>query len=989
MPAIAELSVADWHRLNRLLETALGLEAEARTAWLRGLASTEFDLLPLLQQLLSPRDLTETAQFAVLLPARAWAEAPVTTEQAGQLIGPYRLERELGVGGMGTVWLAARADGAFERQVALKLPHAEWIDRGLAQRFARERAMLASLNHPNIAQLYDAGWSETGRPYLALEYVEGQPLPAWCAQQQLDTAARLRLFVDVIRAVAHAHARLIVHRDLKPSNVLVTAAGEVKLLDFGIAKLLADETASAAETELTRLAGRALTPSYAAPEQILGEPISTAADIYALGVLLFELLTGERPYRLSRADVQRRAALEEAIVHVDAPAPSSVVKDQARKRALRGDLDAIVLKALRKAPEQRYETAAAFADDIERYLNRMPVQAQRSSRAYRLRRFLARNRFAVGAVSAVIVALAVGLGVALWQATVARNEAARANTIKDFVLSIIQQADPRAAQASRVADLAMLKTIEQRIEKEFKGSAVERLQLRTAVARAYEQRGHHESARVLIRRALEEAEAANLSDDLAFLKARVLATSWLILDEPSVLDLDRVIERLRGYGPDGVEALVDGLIWRVGVAYRFERRTGMTWDTLYADGREAFDLAGRHLKPISGRQLHAAVHLAGHLLDETGNSRNLEDRSRESVGVLEAALANARADPDMEVGSLDLNLADAMYGYILCDLGRPQEAVRRMLDAMAVVRAHHTDDNYLIAMIQGLIYNCLYTLDEGDVAVSYLIHKYELDARRDTTQFVLAMGASDVASFMCAVQRTEQCVRWAEKAALHTSRMPPGEMQATHAAGVRPLQVRALIFSGETEQAEALALQWLRMPNCCDIADMRSLVSVAQLVNGKLDEALRSAEDGLTRSKGQPVREARMLVNRSAIELELGQSVKALATVESALPALANGDLRVQPIEASANLTYGRALLAVGRAPEAIEPLRKSYGYWLAHEPKSEWAAEAEYWFAQAYLANGDAKRGRWMEAEAKQKLAQSSFKPHRALAAQQTAPRR
>ena len=984
MPAIAELSVADWHRLNRLLETALVLEAEARSAWLRELPAREADLLPLLEQLLFARDLTDTAQFAVPLPARAWAEAPVATEQAGQLIGPYRLLRELGVGGMGTVWLAERADGAFERQVALKLPRAAWIDRGLAQRFARERVLLASLNHPHIAQLYDAGWSESGRPYLALEYVDGQPLAAWCAQQQLDTNTRLRLFVDVIRAVAHAHARLIVHRDLKPSNVLVTAAGEVKLLDFGIAKLLSGESTAAEETELTRLAGRALTPSYAAPEQILGQPISTAADIYALGVLLFELLTGERPYRLGREALQR-AALEEAIVRVDPPAPSGVVKDKAIRHTLRGDLDAIVGKALKKAPEQRYETAAAFADDIERHLNRLPVQAQRTSRAYRLRRFLARNRFAVGAVGAVIMALAIGLTVALWQATIARTEAARATTIKDFVLSIIQQADPRAAQASRVADLAMLKTIEQRIEKEFKGSAVEHLQLRNAVASAYEQRGHHESARVLIRRALEEAEAANLSEDLEFLKARVLGASWLILDEASVKDLDRVIERLRGYGPEGMEALVDALIWRVSVSVRFERRTGMTWDTLYADARDAFDLAGRHLKPTSGRQLQAAVHLAGHLLDETGAARSVDERAREAFEVLNSALANARADPAMEVGSLDLNEADAMYGYLLCGLGRPHEGMRRMLDAVAVLRAHHTDDNYMLALIQGLIYNCLYNLGEGDLAVSYLIHSYELDERRDTTQFALAIGANAVARFMCALQRTEQCVRWVGREALHTSRVPPGEMQAHRAAGLRPLQVRALILSGETEQAEALALQWLQTPNCCDIAEMRSLLSVAQWANGKPDKALRSAEEGLmlTRSKG---REARMLVNRAAIELALGQSVKALATVESALPALANGDPKTQPIEANANLFHGQALLAVGRAPEAIEPLRKAYGYWLAHEPKSEWAAEAEYWFAQAYLANGDAKRGRWMVAQAQRRLAQSSFKPHRELAARPSA---
>ena len=984
------LTVADWHRLNRLLAQALGLDEPQRTAWLEALPVEATDLKPLLAQLLADARATgfdgtsQTLQPVVALAAEAMAG--IRREAPGDRLGPWRLERLLAEGGMGAVWIAQRVDGVMQRTAALKLPRAEWVDRGLSERMARERAILARLQHPAIAVLYDAGLADGGRPYLALEYVDGQPIDAW--RQGRDLPSVLRLYVQVVRAVAYAHGQLVIHRDLKPANVLVTAEGQVKLLDFGIAKLLADETASAEETELTRLAGRALTPSYAAPEQILGQPISTAADIYSLGVLLFELLTGERPYQLAREALQRRAALEEAIVRVDAPAPSSVVKDKAMRRALRGDLDAIVLKALKKAPEQRYETAAAFADDIERYLNRLPVHAQRASRLYRFNRFIARNRFAVGAVGAVIAALAVGLGIALWQATVARDEAARANAIKDFLLSIIQQADPRAAQASRVADLAMLKTIEQRIEKEFKGSAVERLQLRNAVARAYEQRGHHESARVLIHRALEEAQAANLSDDLAFLKARVLGAHWLIFDEPSVMDLDRVIERLRSHGQDGVDALAEGLVWRVGVAYRFERRTGMTWDTLYADGREAFDLAGRHLKPVSGRQLHAAIHLAGHLLnllDDTSSSRSLEDRSRESVGVLEAALANARADPDVGAGHLDLNLAEAVYGYVECALGRPHDGMRRMLDSVATVRAHHTDDNYVIGLSYSLIYNCLYTLDEGEAAISYLLLRHELDERSDTTQFALAIDADDIARFMCAVQRTDECVRWAEIEASHTSRMPPGEMQATQAAtSVRPLQMRALILSGKTEQAETQALQWLQMPNCCDIADMRSLLSVAQRINGKLDEALRSAEEGLmlTRPKGQPVREARMLVNRAEIELALGRSVQALATIESALPAVANGDLKIQPLEANAHMTHGRALLAVGRVPEAIEPLRKAYGYWLGHEPKSVWTAEAEYWFAQAYLANGDAKRGRWMVAEAKRALAKSPFKSHQRLVA-------
>jgi serine/threonine protein kinase len=305
--------------------------------------------------------------------------------------------------------------------------------------------VLASLNHPNIAQLFDAGWSEAGRPYLALEYVDGEPLLAWCQAHRLDTAARLRQFVAVVRAVAHAHAHLVVHRDLKPSNVLVTAEGQVKLLDFGIAKLLDAGLASAEETELTRLGGRALTPGYAAPEQILGQPITTATDIYALGVMLFELLTGERPYRLARTDAQSRSALEEAIIRVDAMAPSAAAKEKAVRRALRGDLDAIVLKALRKRPEERYQTAAEFAEDIERHLDHRPVQAQRDNRAYRLRRFVVRNRVALTAVSAVLVAL-----VAAWR----RRLAGASGTKKPTLTITVRAVDPSKRTHTRAKRLA-------------------------------------------------------------------------------------------------------------------------------------------------------------------------------------------------------------------------------------------------------------------------------------------------------------------------------------------------------------------------------------------------------------------------------------------------------------------------------------------------------------------------------------------------------
>jgi serine/threonine-protein kinase len=330
-------------------------------------------------------------------------------------VGPYRLLRVLGEGGMATVWLAERTDQLQGRRIALKLPHGAWRRSGLAERMAREREILATLEHPNIARLYDAGVDADGQPYLAIEYVEGERIDAFAARHALTLPQRLQLFLQVARAVAHAHANLVVHRDLKPSNILVTAAGEVRLLDFGIAKLL--EQGVAEETALTREVGRALTPDYAAPEQIQGKPIGTAADVYALGVVLFELLSGQRPYRLVR---ESRAALEEAIVRAEPMRPSDAASDPALRRALRGDLDTIVLKALSKLPAQRYATVDAMADDIRRHLAREPVLARPEARLYRAGRFVARHRLQVGAAAAVVLALLGGAGAAWWQAGQAR-----------------------------------------------------------------------------------------------------------------------------------------------------------------------------------------------------------------------------------------------------------------------------------------------------------------------------------------------------------------------------------------------------------------------------------------------------------------------------------------------------------------------------------------------------------------------------------------
>ncbi|MGH6623104.1 MAG: serine/threonine-protein kinase, partial [Burkholderiaceae bacterium] len=409
----ATLSTADWSRLNRLLEQGLSLHDEEREAWLAGLSTETAHLRSLLLELLAEATAGSHGDSAQLATAvqkvAADALATMRREQPGDRVGPWRLQRLLAEGGMGAVWIAQRADGVMQRTAALKLPRAEWVDHGLSDRIARERAILGRLQHPHIAVLYDAGFGAEGRPYLALEYVDGVPIDQYCKGR--DLAAILRLFVQVIRAVAYAHGQLVIHRDLKPANVLVTASASPKLLDFGISKLIEGEAPTVDETALTRVAGRRLTLGYAAPEQVLGAPISVTADIYALGVMLFGIVTGTRVYRASES-----RALEAEILAGDLRRPSEVAVDAGRTRALRGDLDAIILTALKREPGERYQSAAALADDIDNYVAGQPVNARPDSRPYRLRKFLARNTLPVAAGAAVVIALGIGLGVALWQA---------------------------------------------------------------------------------------------------------------------------------------------------------------------------------------------------------------------------------------------------------------------------------------------------------------------------------------------------------------------------------------------------------------------------------------------------------------------------------------------------------------------------------------------------------------------------------------------
>lgn len=411
------LSIPQMTRMSRLLDEALPLDAAGRSAWLEALPEQHQDLAQALRDALLPADahLAKIEKLTTLpeLGFASEAETPSTSGlKAGARVGPYQLIRPLGAGGMAEVWLARRADGAFRREVALKLPMLDRLRADLAQRFARECDILASLEHPNIARLYDAGVDSGGLPYLAMEYVEGSPLMDWCAVHRLELRARLELFLQVLEAVQYAHEKQVIHRDLKPSNVLVTESGQVRLLDFGVARLLdADDLHL---TELTKAHGRAVTPDYASPELLRGQPVDARGDVYSLGVLLYELLTGARPYRLRNA--ASIGLLEHAIGTVEVKKPSTHLESLAIAapdtlpdrwaRQLRGDLDAIVLKALAKDPAGRYQAVAALADDVRRHLQGRAIEALPARFAGRLGKFLWRNRTLAAVSTTAIAAVA-------------------------------------------------------------------------------------------------------------------------------------------------------------------------------------------------------------------------------------------------------------------------------------------------------------------------------------------------------------------------------------------------------------------------------------------------------------------------------------------------------------------------------------------------------------------------------------------------------
>lgn len=494
----------DPDKVKQVFASALEVEPGDRAAVLDELCGDDTDF----------RDEVES-WLASYLESEGFIETPIfsasslidtTPPSVGRQFGNYTIIREIGHGGMGAVFLAGRNDGEFEQQVAVKIVRQAIVETESINQFRRERQILASLSHPNIAKLLDGGVTADGTPFLAMEFVEGKSIIKYADSKGLGLDERLKLFIRVCKAVTYAHRNLIIHRDLKPANILVTDEGEPKLLDFGLARIV---DVAAPDSDQTQTAFRALTPAYASPEQLCGQPVSTASDIYSLGVVLYELLTGERPFLFEGKSLDE---IIRTVTSQDPPAPSEMARalsndinakknrprSAIRDPHLKGDLDNIILMALRREPERRYLSVEAFADDIERSLLGRPVAARANTRYYRSSKFVRRHKIAVAAAFLVLVSLIGGIAVSLWQTRQAKLEKAKAEAVSDFLQSMLSASAPQNSPVYGTNDL----TVKELLDEASKRLATEELStqpevkmtLQRVIASSYLAIGQHDLA---------------------------------------------------------------------------------------------------------------------------------------------------------------------------------------------------------------------------------------------------------------------------------------------------------------------------------------------------------------------------------------------------------------------------------------------------------------------------------------------------------------
>jgi eukaryotic-like serine/threonine-protein kinase len=870
-----------WQRISPVLEAALDLPADARAAWLDaacGDAALRRDVEELLAAEQAGGSFLASSALERAAPLLA-AEPLELPEEAGERrAGAYRLLSALGEGGMGAVYLAERVDGQFEQQVAVKVLKRGLVGEGARRRFLRERQILARLEHPGIARLLDGGVTAEEAPFFVMERVLGRPLTVFCDEERLGIEDRLRVFLQVCDAVHYAHRNLVVHRDLKPSNILVDGAGRVKLLDFGIAKLLVEGAADPTRTTLG-----AMTPEYASPEQVRGDHVTTATDVYSLGILLYEILTGQRPYRVARGSA---AEVERAILDQDPLRPSAGAAAGAglpglgpreTGRRLRGDLDGIVLQALQKPPERRYPSVDALAADLRRHLDGLPVSARPDHLRSRLRRLVRRHRVAVAASALVVFSLVVGLLGTAWQARRAEAEARKASAAKDFLKSLFAASEPAKAQGRALTAKDLLDDGARRIEAELAAEPEVRYEVRRLIASVYVQLGAYEQARPLLSAELEQQRrlAGPRSVAVAELLTDLGEATWLLdrYDEARPLYEEALGIMTERRGPRSREAA--RLLSRIGA--------------LLADRG---DFAGA--EEALGRALA--------IFDETG-----EGDSRESMGVREGlGITYASTDRYAEASRLQARISDWRERHL--GPAHPGTLTSRYNQAAYLIELGRAAE--AASILEGVLAE----------------RRRVLGPRHDH----VALTLKTLASARDAAGRTEEALPLVEESvAIHRELFGPAGVQTV--LGVL-LRARLLARTARLDEAQrdcraALALVAANANfGARRVAGARSSCGSVAAEAGRLDEAdawLEQAVTGFRASGLQGAVLARALDARSDVARRQGRLALAVELGREAVAVQLRVSAPDNPRLALHRVRAGAALWASGRRAEGEALLRE------------------------------------------------------------------
>lgn len=867
--------LVQWPALDTLLDEALTLPPDARRAWLhsqQGLPAAQRDALRELLGLdAKPAQLIdELPSFE--LSARDSPNAPATLA-TGQLIGPYRLISRLGEGGMGSVWLAERADQQLRRRVAIKLPHVGWASDMVA-RLQRERDILASLEHPNIARLYDAGIDQMGRPYLAMEYVDGTSITEYCNIRGLELRAKLDLVRAAAAAVAYAHTRLVVHRDLKPSNILVTQSGDVRLLDFGIAKFLQPDTA---DVDLTKISGQAVTPDYSSPEQFRGEAIGTPSDVYSLGVVTYELLAGVRPYRIK--DVQS-ARLDEAIMRVQPVLLSRAPAERSVRKQLRGDLEAILNKALKKGAAERYQTIAEFSADIGRYMNGLPIHARPDSLGYRTGKFIARNALPVGAAGLVIMAILAGTSIALWQAHQARVEAARADQVKEFVLSIFADADTDSGAGAGTTAAELLTSAQARVETELPTRPDVAVELMTAIAYGLLGQDRVSQALQVCEKALALA-AANLGPD----HPRTITAS--VVYGEALLDNGESARAVAVLTP-AIDA-ARRINARADLASALQQRSAanVELNQLVAAVADAKAAVAALPTPVSKAEKVAAANIYGQLANALSSSQQAgaSTAARRTVALAREAFG----DQQSEAAVTALNtLAKALESE-----GNYLGAIDAASNCIAEINSFFGPNYRLMPYALGNLSLAQWRVGEIGAAIETRQKEIEFEKHRSGDQsYALGIAYSWLARYLMSAHRDAEA-----QAIFHAS------YESLRAAGP---QYSTLIHLLQSHQALSLA----RFGRLTESESLFNELAAYIKPPGEQYAIHQSHEAELRSLQGR---------HEQAIQL-----------AQFAAVALSASD--VQQDTAEANLALGRVLLAANRPGEAVAPLSKAVQFYRTQQ---------------------------------------------------------